>query len=95
MQSQTLQRTIHAETEIIRIGGLKGEGCVNTLNAALSGIDGVHEVSTSLASEKATVSYAPKVTSKEILRDAVTAAGYEALPPVHGEDGVCCGGCGG
>lgn len=95
MQTETLQRTIHAETEIIRIGGLKNEACVNTLNNALSGIEGVHEASTSLVSEKATVSYAPETISKEILRDAVKAAGYEALPPVHGEDGVCCGGCGG
>ena len=26
---------------------------------------------------------------------AVADAGYEALKPVHGEDGNCCGGCGG
>jgi len=95
MQTQAMQRTIHSDTEIIRIGGLKGETCVNTLNSALGAIEGVHEVSTSLASEKATVVYAPETTSKEILRQAVNQAGFEALKPVHGEDGACCGGCGG
>ncbi|HUH40246.1 MAG TPA: heavy metal-associated domain-containing protein [Castellaniella sp.] len=94
MQSETLTRN-RLDTEIIRIGGLQGPACADKLDAALSAIKGVSTVSVSLDTEKATVTFDPEQTSKQRLRVAVADTGYEAIKPVHGEDGNCCGGCGG
>lgn len=95
MQSQAIRRSNYTETEIIRIAGLQGQASADALSAALGSLQGVRDVSVSLDTEKATVLYEPEQVSRELLRRAVATAGYEALKPVHGEDGVCCGGCGG
>ncbi len=94
MQSETVSRT-RLDTEIIRIEGLQGPACADKLNAALSAIKGVGSVSVSLDTGKATITFNPEQVSKQRLRVAVEDAGYQALKPVHGEDGACCGACGG
>ncbi len=94
MQSETITRA-RRDTEIIRIDGLQGPACADKLDAALSAIKGVSSVSVSLDTAKATVTFDPDQVSKQRLRVAVEDAGYHALKPVHGEDGNCCGGCGG
>ncbi len=94
MQSETITRS-RLDTEIIRIEGLQGPSCADKLDAALSAVKGVSSVSVSLDTSKATVTFDPEQVSAQRLRVAVEDAGYVALKPVHGEDGHCCGGCGG
>lgn len=94
MQSETITRA-RKDTEIIRIGGLQGPACADKLDTALTAIKGVATVSVSLDTQKATVTFDPEQVSKQRLRVAVEDVGYQAIKPVHGEDGNCCGGCGG
>lgn len=94
MQSEAITRS-RTDTEIIRIGGMQGPACADKLDTALTAIKGVKHVSVSLDTEKATVEFDPDLVSKQRLRVAVEDAGYEAIKPRHGEDGNCCGGCGG
>lgn len=94
MQSEAIQRTT-LQTEILKIGGLQGPACASKIDASLSAIRGVHTVSTALDTHKATVTFDPEQVSKQRLAVAIADAGYEYIKPVHGEDGNCCGGCGG
>lgn len=87
MQTEAIKRDNYMETEIIRIGGLECQNCVSTLDTALKGVKGVRDVTVSLDTEKATITYEPEVTSKQLLRAAITNAGFEAIKPVHGEIG--------
>lgn len=94
MQAETLKRSSQ-KTETLRLVGLRGPECADKLDRALSAVPGVSQVSVSLADEKATVTYDTAKVSTQRLQVAVADAGYEALKPVHGQDGNCCGGCGG
>ncbi len=53
--------------------------CVKKASAALSAVDGVHEVDVDLATHRATVWHAPTVAA-DALAQALTAAGYPASP---------------
>lgn len=95
MQTQAIKRDNYVETEVIRVGGLECQTCVSKLTSVLGQVAGVRDVAVSLETEKATITFEPEVTSKQLLRAAVERAGFQAIKPVHGEDGNCCGGCGG
>lgn len=94
MQAETLKRSVQ-KTDTLRLIGLHGPECADKLDRALSALPGVAQVSVSLADEKMTITYDKAKVSVQRLQVAVADAGYEALKPVHGEDGNCCGGCGG
>ncbi len=53
--------------------------CVATVEKALHAVDGVYEVSVSLATEKAVVLYDPNTCTVQNLDEAVTGAGYGVL----------------
>lgn len=94
MQSEAIQRTT-LQTEIMKIGGLQGPACAAKIDTILSAVQGVKTVSTALDTHKATITFDPEQVSKQRLAVAIADAGYEYLKPAHGEDGECCGGCGG
>ncbi len=94
MQAETLKRSSQ-KTETFRLVGLRGPACADTLDRTLAAIPGVAEVAVSLADEKASVTFDTAKVSFQRLQVAVADAGYEAMKPIHGEDGNCCGGCGG
>lgn len=94
MQAETLKRSSQ-KTETLRLVGLRGPECADKLDRTLSALPGVSQVSVSLADEKATITFDTAQASTQRIQVAVADAGYEALKPVHGEDGNCCGGCGG
>ncbi|MBV2180567.1 heavy-metal-associated domain-containing protein [Castellaniella sp. MT123] len=94
MQAETLKRSSQ-KTETLRLVGLRGPDCADKLDRALAAVPGVSQVSVSLADEKATITFDTAQVSTQRLQVAVADAGYEALKPVHGQDGNCCGGCGG
>lgn len=94
MQAETLTRSSQ-KTATMRLVGLRGPSCADKLDQVLAAIPGVSEVSVSLADEKFTITFDTAQVSVQRLQVAVADAGYEALKPTHGEDGNCCGGCGG
>ncbi len=82
-------------TETLKVPTMQNEQAVNTISQALGGVEGVSDVSISLQDNKATVSFDEAVVSKSRLKAAVEDLGFDVAKPVHGEDGECCGGCGG
>jgi P-type Cu+ transporter len=66
-------------TTVIRVTGMHCATCVATVEKALRAVDGVYEVSVSLATEKAVVGYDPEKCTVQELDAAVTSAGYGIL----------------
>jgi len=92
MLARMFKRSVQ-KTETMQLLGLQGPESATALDQALSGLPGVSEVLVSLGDEKITVTYDTAQTDIPKLQSAIKNVGYEALKPVHGEDGNCCGGC--
>ncbi|HEY9280600.1 MAG TPA: heavy-metal-associated domain-containing protein [Eoetvoesiella sp.] len=80
---------------ILKLTGLKNEQCANIITRTLMAVKGVSDANVSFGGSKATVSFDENLVSVPRLKVAVEEAGYHIAKPVHGEDGACCGGCGG
>ncbi len=85
--AQTLVDAVKAagyETEVrqttLDIDGMSCASCVARVEKSLRKLPGVVDASVNLATEKASVTYVPKVLTSAQLAAAVTAAGYEAKP---------------
>ena len=83
------------ETGLLKLIGLKSVKCAGTLAEAIDAVDGVSDVKVSFEASRATVTYDESRVSIAGLKRVVEDAGYQIAKPVHGEDGACCGGCGG
>ncbi|NYT61507.1 heavy-metal-associated domain-containing protein [Alcaligenaceae bacterium] len=80
---------------MLKLAGMKNELCAGKLAQALKAVNGVSDANVSFGDSKATVSYNEDLVSTQRLQVAIEDAGYSIAKPVHGEDGNCCGGCGG
>ncbi|QQE10684.1 heavy-metal-associated domain-containing protein [Planctomycetota bacterium] len=67
-------------TIMIKVGGMKCEGCVGAVQERLSQVRGVRTAVVDLASGEANVQIEDGVTDIGKLVEAVKAAGYEATP---------------
>ena len=65
------------EKRTIRVGGMTCATCANTIETALSKVEGTKSGIVNLALERATVIYDPKVTSIETIGKAIEDAGYQ------------------
>lgn len=74
-----------AKTEL-PITGMTCASCERNVHRALSKPNGVLNVSVNLATERATVTYLPGITSRRDLIDAVEAAGYGVIDTATVED---------
>lgn len=68
----------------IKIGGMTCAMCVKAIEEVLSKLEGVSDVYVNLAAEKAYVTYNPKITSVQDMKEAINDLGYEYLG-VEGE----------
>ncbi|WP_284013387.1 heavy metal translocating P-type ATPase [Halobaculum litoreum] len=73
-----------AETVTVGITGMTCANCSATIEDAVGALPGVVAVDANFATDEATVRYAPSVTTREDVYDAVAAAGYE---PIRDDDG--------
>lgn len=80
---------------MIKLAGLQGNHCAAKVADALKAVNGVDSAEVSFENAKASVTFNEEVVSLQRLKVAVEEAGYAIAKPVHGEDGACCGGCGG
>lgn len=80
---------------MLKLAGLEGEACADKVAQALKAVKGVDAVDVSFDKSKASVTFDEEHVSLQRLKVAVEEAGYAIAKPVHGEDGACCGGCGG
>jgi Cu+-exporting ATPase len=67
------------ERVVLNISGMVCAMCVDTLETVLKKLDGVVEVRVNLASEKAYVTYNPRITSISDMKAAIEVAGYQYL----------------
>lgn len=92
--AQTNARTIveavkaagyHAEIgqTSLEVGGMTCASCIARVEKSLRKLPGVVDASVNLATEKASVTYVPKMLTPAQLAAAVTAAGYSARPAVE------------
>ena len=68
------------ETCTLEIGGMTCASCVGRVEKALRKLDGVADARVNLATEVASVTYAPERVGLDDLSQAVTKAGYSASP---------------
>lgn len=83
------------QTETVKIVDMTNQQAAETIRQTLAQLDGVGNIDISLEDQKAVVSFDETLASKYGLRMAIEDLGFEIAQPVHGEDGNCCGGCGG
>ena len=67
------------ETKTFPIKGMHCASCVRVIERALKKVEGIDEATVNLASEKATISFDPKVAMDEKITSAVSKVGYTAL----------------
>jgi len=70
-----------ATSIVAPVRGMHCAACVGRVERALTSVPGVDQASVNLATEQATVSFDPALTSVDALRTAVAAAGYELAEP--------------
>jgi Cu+-exporting ATPase len=75
------------ERLVLKIGGMTCAVCEKTVTEALKQLEGVLEVTVNLATEKAVVTYNPRMTSRADMKKAVEDAGYQFLG-VEGEEDI-------
>lgn len=66
-----------SESVSISVSGMKCGGCENTVNTALSAIDGVISVKASHQDKQVDVEFDPTKTDLETLEDAIEDAGFK------------------
>src|SRR6516162_2899714 len=72
----------HQGTSIVApVRGMHCAACVGRVERALTSVPGVDQAAVNLATEQATVSFDPALTTVDALRTAVAAAGYELAEP--------------
>lgn len=74
---------------------MTNQQAADTIRQTLAKLEGIGDIDISLQDQKATVSFDETLASKYGVRMAIEDLGFEVAQPVHGEDGNCCGGCGG
>ncbi|MDT8316540.1 MAG: heavy metal translocating P-type ATPase [bacterium] len=67
------------KTVTLPIAGMTCASCASTIEKALSALGGVNHAAVNFAAGKATVKYAPEMTSTEEMEKAVADAGYEVI----------------
>ncbi len=72
--------TAATETCTLDIGGMTCASCVGRVEKALLKLDGVADARVNLATEAASITYAPELVRLDELTAAVTKAGYTATP---------------
>lgn len=83
------------EVGMIRVEGMTCNNCVQAVTNALNEMNGVDSVNVSLEKGQASVTFDEALTSLGLMKQAIQGIGFEIGKPAHGEDGNCCGGCGG
>ena len=81
---------VETETCTLEIGGMTCASCVRRIEKALHKLEGVSQAQVNLATEVASITFAPQLVQLEQLKEAVTRAGYTAT--VRGENAPPTGG---
>ena len=83
------------QTQTLHLAGMVDGQCALRAEQALKALEGVQAAEVSFAQGKAMVLFNQDVVSTQHLKTALKEVGLHASKPPHGEEGSCCGGCGG
>ena len=73
------------EKVVIKIGGMTCAMCVKAIEDGLGRLDGISSVNVNLSSEKAYITYNPRMVSVEDMKNAIEDIGYQYLG-IEGEE---------
>lgn len=84
-------------SETLKLTGTNNQDCADGVTRALRGVRGVSDITLALEKSEVKVQFDDEITSSQELQNVLAQAGYalSAEKAVHGENGSCCGGCGG
>lgn len=63
----------------IKIGGIHCAGCVNTIETSIKKLNGISEINVNLGTEKAYITYDPKIITLTEIKKTIEAIGYQYL----------------
>lgn len=83
--------------ETLKLSGTTNQDGAASVIRALRGVRGVGEIVVALENSEVSVQFDDQLTSATELQNVLAQAGYaiSTEKSVHGENGSCCGGCGG
>lgn len=84
-------------SESLKLAGTTTQDCADSVIRTLQGVNGVGGVAVVLENSEVSVQFDDQLTSSQELQNVLEQAGYAlcAKKSGHGENGSCCGGCGG
>ncbi len=81
--------------ETVRLSGAMDESGAQVIARVLNTLGGVNKVAITTAAGAIDVAYDENVTSIQEIRAVLQKAGLAPKRIEHGEEGMCCGSCGG
>ncbi len=83
--------------ETLKLSGTTNQDGAASVTRALRGVRGVGEIVVALENSEVSVQFDDQLTSATELQNVLAQAGYaiSTEKSVHGENGSCCGSCGG
>lgn len=84
-------------SETLKLAGTTTQDCADKVTRKLQNVNGVNNVAVVLENSEVNVQFDEEITSSQELQNVLTQAGYalSTKKPAHGENGSCCGSCGG
>ncbi|MGV8899804.1 MAG: heavy-metal-associated domain-containing protein [Burkholderiaceae bacterium] len=84
-------------SETLKLAGTTTQDCADTVTRKLQNVKGVNGVVVVLENSEVNVQFDEEITSSQELQNVLTQSGYilSTKKSVHGENGSCCGSCGG
>lgn len=84
-------------SETLKLTGTTNQNCADSVTRVLRGVRGVGAIEIALESSEVKVQFDDQITSSQELQNVLAQAGYaiSTEKSVHGENGSCCGSCGG
>ena len=83
------------KSETLQLVGTLDETTSTNVTRLLSTVNGVNKVAFSTATGSVNVDFNEGVTSRQELSTVLQRSGFGVKKAAHGEDGSCCGSCGG
>ncbi|MGV8893059.1 MAG: CCGSCS motif protein [Burkholderiaceae bacterium] len=84
-------------SEALKLAGTTTQDCADRVTRKLQNVKGVDSVVVILENNEVNVQFDEEITSSQELQNVLTQAGYalSTKKSAHGENGSCCGSCGG
>lgn len=83
------------KSETLQLSRALDESSALAIAQILNALNGVSKVAITTTTSAVDISFDENITSMQELRTALKKSGFGTKSIVHGEEGMCCGSCGG